>query len=50
MVRPIVLIPKSDAWIYRNPKVIGRIRQGLKDAAQGKLEKVENLKIFLKNL
>src|SRR3989338_8707764 len=39
LLRPAVSIPSSEAWAYRNPKVIGKIRKGLKDAAEGKVEK-----------
>lgn len=43
-------IPSNEAWAYRNPKVIGKIRQGLKDAAEGRVEKVDDLEGFLKDL
>ncbi len=50
LLRPAVSIPSSEAWIYRNPKVIGKIRKGLEEAAQGAIEKVEDLDEFLKDL
>ena len=50
LLRPAVSIPSSEAWAYRNPEVIGRIRQGLKEAAEGKIEKVDDLESFLRDL
>ncbi|MFH1903672.1 MAG: hypothetical protein ABIK20_06460 [Candidatus Omnitrophota bacterium] len=50
LLRPVVTIPASEAWIYQNPKVLAQIRQGFAEAKQGKLEKVEDLDVFLKEL
>ena len=50
LLRPAVSIPSNEAWAYRNPEVIGRIRRGLKDAAEGKVEKVDDLESFLRDL
>ena len=50
LLRPAVSIPSSEAWAYRNPEVIGRIRHGLKEAAEGKVEKVDDLESFLRDL
>ncbi|MEK6565057.1 MAG: hypothetical protein AABZ65_08560 [Candidatus Omnitrophota bacterium] len=50
LLRPAVSIPSSEAWVYRNPEVIGKVRQGLKEAAEGKVEKVDNLEDFLNAL
>ncbi len=50
LLRPAVSIPSSEAWAYRNTKVIGKIRQGLKEAAEGKIEKIDNLESFLSDL
>jgi len=43
-------VPVDEAWVYQNPKVIGQIRRGLSEAKQGKLEKAEDLDVFLKKL
>src|SRR3989338_2159446 len=43
LLRPAVSVPSSEAWVYRNPAVIGKVRQGLKEAAEGKAEKVVDL-------
>lgn len=50
LLRPAVSVPSSEAWLYRNPEVIGKVRQGLKEAAEGKAEKVDDLKSFLNDL
>jgi len=50
LLRPAVSIPSNEAWVYQNPEVIGRIRQGLEEAKEGKTEKVEDLKEFLGDL
>lgn len=50
LLRPAVSIPSSEAWVYRNPEVIGKIRKGLEEAEEGKAEKVNDLEKFLGNL
>ncbi len=50
LLRPAVSIPSSEAWVYRNPEVIGKVRKGLEEAREGKTEKVDDLKEFLDNL
>lgn len=50
LLQPVVTIPSREAWIYRNPKVLKKIRKGLVEAKQGKLEKVKDLERFLENI
>lgn len=50
LLRPAVSIPSSEAWVYRNPQVIGKIRKGLEEAGQGETERVKDLEDFLKKL
>ena len=50
LLRPAVSVPSNEAWVYRNPEVIGKIRQGLKEAAEGKIEKADDLEGFLSDL
>lgn len=50
LLRPAVSVPSSEVWVYRNPEVIGKIRRGLKEAAEGKTEKVDDLESFLSDL
>lgn len=37
---PQVTIPASEAWLFKNPEAIAAVRQGLSDAAQGKISKI----------
>lgn len=39
---PQVSIPASEAWLYRNPKALASVRQGLKEAAEGKAKRVRS--------
>jgi len=50
LLRPAVSIPASEAWVYRDPEVIGKIRKGLEEAREGQTEKVQDLEEFLGNL
>ncbi len=50
LLRPAVSIPSSEAWVYRNPAVIGKIRKGLSEAGEGKVEKIDDLEGFLDKL
>ena len=50
LLRPAVSVPSNEAWAYRNPKVVGKIRQGIKDAEDGRIEKADDLEDFLKDL
>lgn len=50
LLRPAVSVPSSEAWLYRNPEALAKVRQGLQEAAEGKIEKVDDLESFLKDL
>jgi len=50
LLRPAVSVPSREAWVYRNPKVIGKIRRGLKEAQESKVEKIDDLEGFLSDL
>ena len=50
LLRPAVSVPANEAWIYENPKVIGAIRQGLKDAKEGKTTRAVDQDKFFKSL
>lgn len=50
LLRPTVSIPSNEAWIYRNPKVIGSVRKGLEEAGEKKTERVDDLNSFLESL
>jgi len=38
---PQVTVPASEAWLFKNPDAITAVRQGLAEAAQGKVSKVD---------
>jgi hypothetical protein len=40
---PQVTIPASEAWLFNNPEALALVRQGLKEAAEGRATKI-NLK------
>jgi hypothetical protein len=50
LLRPAVSIPSNEAWVYRDPEVIGKIRKGLQEAQEGKIKRIDDLDAFLKNL
>jgi hypothetical protein len=50
LLRPSVSIPSNEAWIYQNPEVIGKLRKGLREAGEGKAERVKDLGSFLRKL
>ena len=50
LLRPAVSIPSSEAWVYHNPEVIGKVRKGLQEAAEGKIKHVDDLDSFLEKL
>ena len=43
LLRPLTAIPSREAWIYEKPELIGQIRNGLQEAKNGKIEKIEDL-------
>ena len=38
---PMVEIPEREAWIYKNKKALASLERGLKDAAEGKVSKLD---------
>jgi hypothetical protein len=37
---PQVTIPASELWLFRNPEILAQAKQGLSDAAKGKVSKI----------
>jgi len=37
---PQVTVPASEAWLFNNPDALKLVQQGLSDAAQGRVSKV----------
>jgi hypothetical protein len=40
LLDPQVLIPASEAWLFRNPKALASVKRGLADAAEGRISKI----------
>ena len=41
LLQPIVEIPASELWLFQNPEAINDIREGLRDASQGKVSRLD---------
>ncbi len=41
LLDPQVLIPASEAWLFRNPKALASVKRGLADAAEGRISKID---------
>ncbi len=41
LLDPQVTIPVSEAWLFNNPVALALVQQGLSDAVQGKVSKVD---------
>lgn len=42
LLDPLVTIPASEAWLYKNKEALASVRQGLKEASEGKLVKMRS--------
>lgn len=43
LLQPVIEIPASEAWLFRNEEALKSVKKGLKDASEGKISKL-NLK------
>ena len=43
LLRPVVEIPASEAWLFQNEEAFESVKKGIKDASEGKVSKL-NLK------
>lgn len=50
LLRPAVSIPAREAWVFKNPEVIGAIREGLEDIKNGRVIRVDSVEEYLKKL
>ncbi len=41
LIRPIVEIPASELWLYKNKQASKSVQTGLKDVAEGKISKLD---------
>jgi len=40
LLRPVVEIPASELWLFRNKEALESVKKGLKDASEGKISKL----------
>jgi len=36
ILEPMRAVPQMDAWLYKNPKALNSVKNGLKDSAEGR--------------
>ena len=41
LLQPIAEIPASELWLFQNPEAISDVREGLRDASQGKVSRLD---------
>ena len=41
LLRPMVELPASEAWLFKNKKALDSVRKGLEDAKNGKISKLD---------
>lgn len=41
LLMPTTEIPDSEMWLYRNKEALQNVQKGLKDAAEGKISKLD---------
>jgi len=41
LLQPVVEIPASELWLFKNKEALEHVKKGLKDAAEGRISKIE---------
>lgn len=41
LLKPVVEIPASEAWLFKNKKALAAVKRGLQQAAEGKISKLD---------
>ena len=41
LIRPVVEIPASEMWLYRNKKALASVKRGLEQAAKGEVKELD---------
>lgn len=49
VLEPYAEVPAREKWLFENPEALASVKQGLKDAAEGKISKKGNFKRHLKD-
>ena len=50
ILRPVVRIPATEAWLFKNKKALNSLLRGLADMKRGETTEVDNLDEFLKKI
>jgi len=45
LIKPVVEIPASELWLFKNKEALKDVREGLQDLSQGKVSKIDLDKI-----
>ena len=40
LLSPEVSVPAHEAWLFRNPEALAKVKEGLRQAAEGQLESI----------
>ncbi len=41
LLQPIAEIPASELWLFQNPEAVNEVREGLRDASQGNVSRLD---------
>jgi hypothetical protein len=41
LLRPVVEVPASEAWLFENKKALESVLEGIRDAAEGRVSKLD---------
>jgi len=41
LLQPVVEIPASELWLFKNKEALEHVKKGLKDAAEGRISKID---------
>jgi hypothetical protein len=45
LLRPVVEVPASEAWLFENKKALESVLEGIRDAAEGRISKLDPNKL-----
>jgi len=45
LLRPVVEVPASEAWLFENRKALESVLDGIRDAAEGRISKLDPEKL-----